>query len=121
MNKQKIAKELVEVARLFAAGTFKCPDCGSKVLEQTGYCVKCKKKVKKAANKEAAELWEKVAAEYGRKMAHKFHTQLLKQAGSYSDDKRLNPDEELWVADFMPVMMDAAAKEMKKMIRSNYR
>ena len=27
---------------------FKCPECGTKVLEQTGYCVKCKKKVKKA-------------------------------------------------------------------------
>jgi len=28
-------------------GTFKCPDCGSKVLEATSYCVKCKKKVSK--------------------------------------------------------------------------
>jgi DNA-directed RNA polymerase subunit RPC12/RpoP len=26
-------------------GTFKCPDCGSKVLKNTAYCVKCKKKV----------------------------------------------------------------------------
>ena len=26
-------------------GTFKCPTCGSKVLKNTGYCVKCKKKV----------------------------------------------------------------------------
>lgn len=34
---------------LTAADTFKCPTCGTKVLEQTGYCVKCKKKVKKAA------------------------------------------------------------------------
>lgn len=30
-----------------AGDTFKCPECGTKVLEQTGYCVKCKKKVKK--------------------------------------------------------------------------
>lgn len=30
-----------------SAKTFKCPQCGTKVLEQTGYCVKCKKKVKK--------------------------------------------------------------------------
>jgi bifunctional autolysin len=28
------------------AKTFPCPYCGTKVLEQTGYCVKCKKKVK---------------------------------------------------------------------------
>lgn len=33
-----------------AAKTFKCPECGTKVLEQTGFCVKCKKKVKKKAN-----------------------------------------------------------------------
>ena len=48
MNRQKIAKELVAAAReLLSAnnGTFKCPECGTKVLEQTGYCVKCKKKV----------------------------------------------------------------------------
>ena len=51
MDKQKIAKELVKLARdLIAADTFKCPECGTKVLEQTGYCVKCKKKVKKAGN-----------------------------------------------------------------------
>ena len=51
MNNKMVAKELVAVARdLAAADTFKCPDCGSKVLDQTKYCVKCKKKVKKAAN-----------------------------------------------------------------------
>jgi len=33
-----------------AADTFKCPTCDTKVLEQTSYCVKCKKKVKKAAS-----------------------------------------------------------------------
>ena len=25
--------------------TFKCPECGTGVLKNTGYCVKCKKKV----------------------------------------------------------------------------
>jgi len=50
MNKKMIAKELLMAAKeIMAAGTFKCPDCGSKVLDQTKYCVKCKKKVKKAA------------------------------------------------------------------------
>ena len=48
MDKKMIAKELMKVASLLAADTFKCPDCGSKVLDQTKYCVKCKKKVKKA-------------------------------------------------------------------------
>lgn len=27
--------------------TFKCPECGTKVLDNTGYCVKCQKKVEK--------------------------------------------------------------------------
>lgn len=44
------------------AETFKCPTCGTKVLKQTGYCVKCKKKVKpkQAAEEEIVE--EKDAA-----------------------------------------------------------
>lgn len=36
-----------------AAKTFPCPDCGTKVLEQTSYCVKCKKKVKPGTSKKA--------------------------------------------------------------------
>ena len=45
---QQHVSRLARVARL-AANTFKCPNCGTDVLEDTGYCVKCKKKVKKAA------------------------------------------------------------------------
>lgn len=44
----RIAGGLREVAEVLAGDknkTFKCPDCGTKVLENTGYCVKCKKKV----------------------------------------------------------------------------
>ena len=61
MIAQKIARELVSIARhLISADTFKCPECGSKVLEQTGYCVKCKKKVKKARDLTAkAPQWGK--------------------------------------------------------------
>ena len=50
MNKVKVAARLVRLAKELLAGdtgTFKCPTCGTKVLENTGYCVKCKKKVKK--------------------------------------------------------------------------
>jgi hypothetical protein len=36
---------------LTAAETFSCPECDTKVLEQTGYCVKCKSKVKEAGFK----------------------------------------------------------------------
>jgi predicted RNA-binding Zn-ribbon protein involved in translation (DUF1610 family) len=39
--------------RTAKAKTFKCPKCGTKVLEQTAYCVKCKKKVKPGASKTA--------------------------------------------------------------------
>jgi len=34
-----------------AAETFECPTCDTKVLKQTKYCVKCKKKVKEASAK----------------------------------------------------------------------
>ena len=55
MDNKKIARELVQIAKeLMAADTFKCPECGTKVLEQTGYCVKCKKKVKKAVDDKVA-------------------------------------------------------------------
>ena len=48
MDKKMVAAELVRIAKiLMADGTFKCPECGSKVLENTGYCLKCKEKVKK--------------------------------------------------------------------------
>ena len=55
MDNKAIAQSLLKLAREIAgepreaADTFKCPTCGTKVLEQTGYCVKCKKKVKEAA------------------------------------------------------------------------
>lgn len=39
--------------RTAKAKTFKCPKCGTKVLEQTSYCVKCKKKVKPGTSKTA--------------------------------------------------------------------
>lgn len=34
------------------AEMIKCPDCGSKVLKATGYCLKCKKKIKGSEKKE---------------------------------------------------------------------
>jgi len=41
MNNEKVASELVKLAKeLLSADTFKCPECGTKVLEQTEYCVK---------------------------------------------------------------------------------
>lgn len=46
------------------AETFPCPVCGTKVLKQTGYCVKCKKKVKpKTAEDETKEASEEKEAE----------------------------------------------------------
>jgi uncharacterized OB-fold protein len=47
---------LVKIAELLVGttGTFKCPECGTKVLENTGYCIKCEKKVKQASNENQA-------------------------------------------------------------------
>jgi len=38
--------DVIEVSEKAETGTFKCPDCGSKVLKATQYCLSCKKKVK---------------------------------------------------------------------------
>lgn len=40
--------EILDEEEIVEADTKKCPDCGSKYLVATGYCVKCKKKVKEA-------------------------------------------------------------------------
>lgn len=42
-----LREALMPLIKKMAADTFECPECGTKVLENTGYCVKCKKKVEK--------------------------------------------------------------------------
>jgi hypothetical protein len=50
-------------ASVEAAKTFKCPKCGTKVLEATGYCIKCKAKVKPGKKaSEDSEFWTREAA-----------------------------------------------------------
>lgn len=44
-RKDLAQKYYEKVAGKVAAETFPCPNCGTKVLENTKYCVKCKKKV----------------------------------------------------------------------------
>jgi predicted RNA-binding Zn-ribbon protein involved in translation (DUF1610 family) len=51
----RLASDSPELESVLAGKTFKCPECGTNVLEQTGYCVKCKKKVKKAEEEVKAE------------------------------------------------------------------
>ena len=45
-------------------GTFKCPNCGTKVLENTGYCVKCEKKVKQAVGESRLRKWEDLTEKF---------------------------------------------------------
>jgi predicted RNA-binding Zn-ribbon protein involved in translation (DUF1610 family) len=52
--KPRLASDAPEIESVLAAKTFKCPTCGTKVLEQTSYCVKCRKKVKKAEEEKEA-------------------------------------------------------------------
>lgn len=40
------------------ADTFPCPDCGTKVLKNSGYCVKCKSKVKESTRSRALAMVE---------------------------------------------------------------
>ena len=62
-------------------GTFKCPECGSKVLENTGYCVKCKKKVEQASKK---KLTAKVDLKTLKSNAKKISTDVKKHYQSVS-------------------------------------
>lgn len=65
----RMADDEFEV-RLSKAKTIPCPDCGTKVLEATGYCVKCKKSIKKTAGEtlEASDdNWSKKATEIVKK------------------------------------------------------
>ena len=72
MDKRKIAKELLMVAKkLMGADTFECPTCGTNVLEKTKYCVKCKKKVAGTLTANRYDMtWKEV-----RSMYHKFRNQ----------------------------------------------
>lgn len=59
MDDKQVALALVGMAKSLVAegadtGTFKCPECGGKVLKQTEYCLSCKKKVKPAGEKKEA-------------------------------------------------------------------
>ena len=47
LGHRKLAQKYFEKISERNNGTFKCPECGTKVLENTKYCLKCKKKVEK--------------------------------------------------------------------------
>jgi len=88
MNREAVARELVRLAKELTA-----------------------------RNQEAAmsSLLKKVLVQAGEKAALAIHSDLLKKSTKYTDDERLNPDAELWVPDFMPVMIDAAIKKLKSL------
>lgn len=70
--------------RMAKAETFECPECGTKVLKQTGYCVKCKKKVKsKAAASEEEISSETVVLEdkWTREASEAVKASLLSEKG----------------------------------------
>jgi len=65
--------------------TFKCPNCGTKVLKATGYCLKCKKKVKPAKKESVSrycEIW--------RTQDNKWYVSLSEK--EYGTESSANPD-----------------------------
>jgi len=64
---------------------------------------------------EAEMLWQKVSMQFGEKLAMKAHAEMLKQAANYSNDSRLNPDNSLWVNEFLPMILEGFNRQMKKM------
>lgn len=73
--------------------------------------------VKMAKDLTADNLWQKVARQYGGKVAMKLHSELVRKADALSDDKRLNPDGELWVSDFIPELLDGVIDKLKEIRR----
>jgi predicted RNA-binding Zn-ribbon protein involved in translation (DUF1610 family) len=71
------------------AKTFPCPNCGTKVLEQTSYCVKCKKKVKpkKASTCEKEEEEETTAKKDDMK-----------------EDKEVESSQDFWTKEAMTMV-----------------
>lgn len=83
-EKPEIRKDLLPLLKE-AGDTFKCPECDTKVLEQTGYCVKCKKKVKKA---HGVPLLDPSIAEFPQRRAQFFqalHRGQVFRSGALSD------------------------------------
>jgi DNA-directed RNA polymerase subunit RPC12/RpoP len=96
-SEEQVAEALITLAEAITAdgGTFKCPDCGTKVLEKTGFCVKCKKKVKKAASStKFGKVKPGTHFEYKGKTYWKASPT---RACLQKDLKRIRPDEEVSV------------------------
>ena len=91
MNRRAVVRELVAAAEdLMAAesGTFKCPDCGAKVLKNTGYCVKCKKKVKSAAGPKTIDDLPTAEQAIARKMmakGYRYCIQIVTKDGDFGE------------------------------------
>ena len=118
MDKQKIAKELVLAAKEISAKGKVPPEFKeqwkNKDKDNDGKTNEPKPDFLKKKDKKAGEkLWEKVVEQYAEKRANLMVSDLLKQAGKYSDDDRLNPTGELWVNEFMPKMLDVAMSALK--------
>lgn len=76
LKMNKIAKELMKIAEELIESetnneTFECPECGTDVLDNTGYCVDCEQKVKDASKKTAAETFP--CPECGTKVLENTH------------------------------------------------
>jgi hypothetical protein len=64
-------------------------------------------------NKKAMMLWEKVAMQFGEKLAARVHSEMLRQAAVYSDDGSLNPDNALWIPEFLPKIWEGFDQKMR--------
>ena len=96
--------------------TFKCPECDSKVLVNTGYCVSCKKKVKSEAEDLQEATSKEIIAILGKtdwgddNEAQMKAVQLLKGI-ALSDEAESNT--------FMKKLSDASTKIADEMLKES--
>ena len=93
--------------------TFKCPECGTKVLDNTKYCVKCEKKVKnEGIINEAVDVKKVIKdlgdTEWGKDNDSQMKAVQLLKGLAFSDDPKSN--------DFMKQLSDASTSIAKKVV-----
>lgn len=86
----RLSDEELEI-RLAKAKTISCPKCGAKVLEQTGYCLHCKKKIKdmkKAAEEPIVEASEDFKDNWNKEASEAVKKTLLAEFGFDAGKKK---------------------------------
>jgi predicted RNA-binding Zn-ribbon protein involved in translation (DUF1610 family) len=100
------------IAEADDTSTFKCPECGTKVLSNTGFCVKCKKKVKAESLEES--LKPGVAKKLAGKIADIVVDAFVKEIKGYDKRNQGDAAKTVMVGRFTPIIDSIATQSMQE-------